>query len=159
MRRILIIISASYFLLSCYNGTGQKKNSKEVNVDFYIKERGLDNKRFPLIKPYEVLCLDGSKEWIMNLEAGTLQFSVSNIIEVNVIDSIIIVHSSDVTYLKGEKVSSAWFIINPSQQIEKGFADESEFLSELERQGIQKPVFYNIDSLYKEFVETEKLRW
>lgn len=137
----------------------KKKQAKEVKDDFYIKERGLDNIRLPLVKPYEVLRLNGSKEWIMNLEVGTLQFSVSNVKEVNVIDSIVIVHSSDITYLRGEKLGNAWFIIKPSQQSEQGFALESEFLSELKNHGINKPEFYNIDELYKEFVETGKLKW
>jgi hypothetical protein len=95
----------------------------------------------------------------MNLEAGTLQFSVSNVKEVNVIDSIVIVHSFEITYLRGQKVGNAWFIIKPSKQSEQGFTVESEFLSELKNQGINNPVFYNIDELYKEFVETGKLRW
>ena len=159
MRQIFIIFAAVYLLLSCNVRTEQKKQAKEVKDDFYIKERGLDMIRLPLIKPYEVLRLNGSNEWIMNLEAGTLQFSVSNVKEVNVIDSIIVVHSSDITYLRGEKVGNAWFIIKPSQQSEQGFTVESEFLSELKNQGINKPVFYNIDELYKEFVETGKLRW
>lgn len=59
------------FFLSCTD-TGQKKQTKEVKDDFYTKQSGLDNIRIPLIKPYEVLRLNGAKEWIMNLEENSL---------------------------------------------------------------------------------------
>lgn len=160
MKSVVIFFSSItiIFFLSCTD-TGQKKQTKEVKDDFYIKERGLDNIRLPLIKPYEVLRLNGAKEWIMNLEANTLQFSISNVKELNVIDSVIIVHSVGITYLRGENVPDAWFIIKPSVQVEQGFADKKEFLLQLKKYGISEPKFYDIDFLYNDFVKNSKLKW
>jgi hypothetical protein len=95
----------------------------------------------------------------MNLEANTLQFSISNVKELNVIDSVIIIHSVSITYLKGESIADAWFIIKPSQGIEQGFADKKEFISQLKKSGISDPDFFDIEELYKDFAKSSKLRW
>lgn len=77
----------------------------------------------------------------------------------NIIDSIIIIHSVDITYLRGENVPEAWFIIKPSEQLEQGFKDKNEFMAQLKKYGISDPKFYNIDEIYKDFSKNSKLSW
>lgn len=156
MGKVFIVLFTVILLSACNN-----RNPKEQNMrdDFYVSDRGLDNLRLPLIKPYEILKLNGSKEWIMNLETNTLQFSISNVKEVNVISNVIIIHSVDLTYLRGANVPEAWFVIKPSEQIEKGFSNKEEFISYLAELGIKKFEFTNIEKTFLDFSKSGKLKW
>lgn len=68
---IIFILIGSGFLYSCEN----RSQSKDV---FYSKKRGLDYERIPLIRRYDLMRLNGSKEWGMNMKTVAPNFLFSN---------------------------------------------------------------------------------
>lgn len=141
-----------YIFLACNNAV--KKN--DIKDNFYTQTNASwDAIRIPLVKPYELLKLNGSEEWVMNLQetAG----SVSNVKEINVIQNIIVIHSGE-TYFNNAKVNEAWFIITPGKHLEKGFAEKEEFEEYISTLQIADVKLYDADKLYDIFI-TKGIDW
>jgi hypothetical protein len=155
MKYILISLFINVWLLaSCQNTTRHKTNDV-----FYSSKGGFDYVRIPLIKPYEAVKLNGSKEWLVNLKTATLQFSVSNIKEVTIVKGFILLHGVD-TFLKGSTIKEAWFIIIPSKHIELGFDKYDKFVNYLLANGFERdPGLHNVEEIYLEYMKMDKVNW
>src|SRR5256885_4935313 len=125
MMKILMLIAFAYFFMGLLWGCRDVRKDNKVEDKFSSeKYSSWDALRIPLIKPYEMLKLNGSNEWSMNLVE--IPASVSNIKEINVLQNIIIIYSGE-TYCNNTKVQEAWFIIIPSKHLEKGFEMKVDF--------------------------------
>jgi hypothetical protein len=130
-----------------------KHNS--VKDKFYTDRGSWDAARIPLIKPYELLRLNGSEEWTMNLEAPG---SVSNIKEINVSGNVIVIHAGQ-TYCNNIEVSEAWFIIIPNKHIEKGFDNIQDFDKHLASLGNKDRKLHDVKKVYEVFNSKGKVDW
>ena len=144
--------------MSCSSQDKNNKQEGEKDI-FYERSGGWDYARIPLKKPYELMKLKNRPGWDMNLHAMTLQSSISNVTGVNIIEGLIVLHSSGNTFLRGVEVPQAWFVIIPEKEIEKGFDKKEEFTSYLTSMSINRPEFHNPDSVYQSFIKKWPIDW
>lgn len=156
MMKSLLFITYSYFFMSLLWGCKDVKKDKVEDKFYSNKSSSWDASRIPLIKPYEMLKLNGSNEWTMNLV--DIPGSVSNIKEVNVLQNIIVIHAGE-TYCNNAKVQEAWFIIIPEKHIEKGFEKKEDFDKYLSSLQVIEPKLYNVDKISEDFNKSKKIDW
>lgn len=148
--RKLIIIVAVYSFFSCFNGQ-DKKGAK--NIDPFYKSRGsYDAIRIPLVKPYELVKLNGDSSWNLNLLESP--GSVARIKGVFIKEHLIFLQAGD-SYCNNELVKESWTIINVLDKSERCFNDQKSF--EDESHGHIN--FKVPDLVYKEFSETGDIFW
>lgn len=149
-----------FFLTSCrFLGHHDKDGSKPVTDEFYTNQGGWDANRIPLLKPYEVVKLKGDSTWIMSLHTVSIDVSVTNVRGINVIDSVIVVHSGETNLRGGLRPKEAWFIILPGKSVEMGFAKREEFNKELLALHIDSIKFLSPDEIFARFVKDRKIDW
>ena len=146
----ILMIMMTLFLFSCINNNNKKEQSIEDN--FYISKGSYDAARIPLIKPYELIRLNGSSEWVLNL--FTIPGSISNVKQVSVNGGLIFLHSGE-TYCSNEKVKESWVIINPDKNEERCFSNQNEF----EMSAKRKIKFDVPDLVFKEFNKNGTIVW
>lgn len=141
--------------------SSQDKNdkSKGERDSFYDRSGGWDYARIPLRKPYELMKLKNNSVWSMNLHAMTLQSSISNITGVNVIDDVIIIHSSKNTFLRGSEVPEAWFVIIPGRGVEMGFDKEEGFNTYMSSMNVKEVKLHDPDVVYESFKKKWPINW
>jgi hypothetical protein len=144
--------------MSCSSQQKDKEQKGEMDI-FYERSGGWDYARIPLKKPYELMKLKNGNTWDINLHAMTLQSSISNVMGVNVIDGIIVIHSTKKTILRGSEVSEAWFVIIPEKEIEKGFDNQNDFTAYASSVGIKEIKFYSPDIVYQSFMKKWPIDW
>lgn len=155
MRLGLIIIMLFNVFASCRFG---KKNENKEDY-FYLDDGGLGFKRVPLIKPYEAKNVMPD-EWRIELQTPQLlELSIHHVKEINVIDSLILVHAKGEVSLRGTRCQEAWFILLPAANMEKGFLKKEEFLSFLSKRKIKLPGLYEINTVYDQFEKDKKIVW
>jgi hypothetical protein len=155
MRLSFFIVSGFLVILLFFDCKGIKKQRK-MQDDFYTRSNASwDASRLPLVRPYELLRLNGSKEWEMNLRK--IPGSVSNIKEVSVFQNIIMIHSGE-TYCNNAKVEEAWFVIIPEKDIEKGFEKKEGYDKYLSLLHVISTL-YNADTVYGFFQRNKKINW
>lgn len=155
MRLSLMIILLFNVFASCRHG---KKSEKKEDY-FYLNDGGLGLKRIPLIKPYEAKN-EMSDEWRIKLQTPQLlELSIHHVKEINVIDSLILVHAKGDVSLRGVKCQEAWFVLLPAVNMEKGFLKEDEFLSFLSERNIKFLRLREINTVYDQFKRDKKIVW
>lgn len=147
---ILLIFS---IVLSC-------KNQSNKNIDPFYTEMGeWDSARIPLLKPYEAVIVNKKHGWIINLEGFDGDTGFQNVKKANVIDSTILVYSTN-TILHGIDVREAWHIIIPSKNIEKGFGSHQEYSKYLRSIGFKgEPKLHDIDAVAEYYERHEIIDW
>jgi hypothetical protein len=157
LMKTLFLIGYSCFFMYAFWGCNNATKKEDVKDNFYTKTNASwDAVRIPLIKPYELLKLNGSKEWDMNLQE--IPGSVSNVKEVNVLQDIIVIHSGE-TYCNNAKVNEAWFAIMPEKHTEKGFEKKEDFDKYVSSLQIANPKFYDADNVYHVFSINKAIDW
>lgn len=151
MRKLLLLFLLTNVLWGCKNAV----HHGTVKDNFYTDKGSWDASRIPLIKPYELLKLNGTQEWIMNLEAPG---SVTNIKEINVIKDIIVIHAGQ-TYCNNVEVPEAWFVIVPDKHIEKGFDSKPNFNKYLRALGHNNEELQNVEKVFQIFNSQGKIDW
>ena len=91
---LLALLVAASTLPSCH--------SKGGKVDKYYTDYGdWDDARFPLIKPYEALCLNGSHDWCVQLTQDSEGlFSAPGTRKINIVNRMIFLYSTTSPKLK-----------------------------------------------------------
>ncbi len=146
----ILMIMIALFLFSCINNNRKKEQSIEDN--FYKSKGSYDAARIPLIKPYELIRLNGSNEWVLNL--FEIPGSISNVKEISVNEGLIFLHSGE-TYCNNEKVKESWVIINPAKNEERCFSHQNEF-----EMSAKKKIRFDIpDYIFKEFNKKGNIVW
>lgn len=138
-----------FSLFSCFNS--DNKTPKKVDR-FYVSKGSYDAIRIPLIKPYELIKLNGSNEWSLNLVQ--IPGSVSNIEGISVKGDFIFLYSGE-SYCNNEKVKESWVIIDTQKKIEQCFSIKKNFETQIEG----SPNFREPDVVYKEFNDNNKIIW
>ena len=156
MKFLLLTLHICFFM-SLIWGCKYNKNDKKVEDKFYTTTTSSwDASRIPLLKPYEMLKLNGTQEWTMNL--FEIPSSVSNVEEINIYRNIILIHAGE-TYCNYAKVHEGWFIIIPEKHIEKGFDKKEDFKKYLSSLKIENPRLYSIDKVLEKFKKNTKIDW
>ncbi|NTW34127.1 MAG: hypothetical protein HGB12_16165 [Bacteroidetes bacterium] len=120
---------------------------------YYTSYGGLDYDRIPLIKPYELH--RNYKTWLVS---GP-NFYSSMCVKINVINKVIIGYWDKKVSINFKEVDSCWFFIVPEKKIEAEFSDKKIFLDSLSKFTKQKPVFSNVEEVWKQFNEDGYLEW
>lgn len=155
--KLLLFTGYTYFLMILLWGCNDNQNHNNMEDEFYSKKNSSwDASRIPLIKPYEMLELNGSDEWIMNLVETP--GSVSNIKEINVLQNVIFIHSGE-TYCNNKKVQEAWFIIIPEKHIERGFEKKEDYDKYLSSLQLNEPKLYNVEKASEDFNKRKGIDW
>jgi hypothetical protein len=135
-------------------------HSKKPKDSYYTDHGDWDDVRFPLIKPYEAICLNGSKDWYVQLTQGSEGlFSAPGTKEIAIVDSVIFLHSTN-TILNYTDAKEAWFILIPKKHIEKGFAGFFEYQDYLHSLGFEhEPKLYPMDKVSQYFGDHDIIDW
>ncbi|NTW31142.1 MAG: hypothetical protein HGB12_00655 [Bacteroidetes bacterium] len=159
--RLAFFICALFLLTACGGNKNKHEFSNQKEKMFYTDVNGMDYIRFPLIMPYEVMCVDlVEMNWVINLK-DSIRFysSITKVIEVEVTHDVILVRSTSThQVMEGEKAKQ-WFVIIPSKKVEVGFTDETEFKDYLKLYGISVIKWIETNVAYKQFKETGCLPW
>jgi hypothetical protein len=153
MKSLIITIVLLLSLCSC--------GSKNGETDPYYTDHGdWDDIRFPLIKPYEALCLNGSHDWIVQTTQNSESFfSAPSTKKLNIVKGIILLYNTK-TILNGVDAKEAWFVLAPKKHIEKSFGTYSEYLRYLPQLGIKnEPKLYDIDNVSRYFGDHDTIDW
>jgi len=136
-------------------------DGKKTKKDYYYTDHGdWDDVRFPLIKPYEALCVNGSDDWIVQLTQDSEGlFSAPGTRKINIVNGAIFLYSTK-TFLNHAKAPEAWFVLIPKKHIEKRFATHNEYLAYLHQISIQnEPKLYNMDEVLQYFGDHDTIDW
>ena len=132
---------------------------------FYTSTGEWDSVRFPLLKPYELANgLDG-KGWFISLpselEASVGYSSIEEVDKIAVYDGVIMGHSDAGYELSSDLdiTAGSWFVLIPSQRIQKVFTTQDEFERYIMDQGVGEVVWATPDALDKQFASTRCLDW
>jgi len=153
MKSIVVILLISLSILSCGN--------KKQNPDKYYTDHGdWDDVRFPLVKPYEAICLNGSDNWDVQLTSDAEGlFSAPGTRKINIINQTIFAYSTQ-TILNSASAKEAWFVLMPGKHLEKGFATHREYVNYLRSIGIDKePKLYDMDQISQYFGDHDTIDW
>lgn len=147
---ILVVIDALFFLKSC------SQTPKGVDP-FYTNKGEWDDAEIPIIKPYQLVILNGSEEWGMSLQHASMLGDVKRI---NVLNSYIFVYSRK-TYFNfqgPEKV--VWAVINPSKKLEKTFETYTDYVRFVNENGFQKePVLHDVKDVSRYSLHHDVMDW
>jgi hypothetical protein len=149
----IVVILISLTIFSCGN--------KKQNVDEYYTDHGdWDSVRFPIVKPYEAICLNGSHDWIVQtLQDSESFFSAPSTRKMNVVNKVIFLYATN-TLLDGQKAKEAWFILIPGKHLEKGFATHREYVNYLRSIGVDnEPKLYDMDQVSQYFGSHDTIDW
>jgi hypothetical protein len=133
---------------------------------FYSSVGDWDVVRFPLMKPYEVVSVDGNK-WGVDLHAlksakGIYWYlDIREVQKIAVTNGVILAYTQykpDANEMLDQKVLY-WFVIIPDEKIETGFDIEDDFLKYIQEYGINEPVWEDPNTLFQRFQETGCLEW
>ena len=137
----------------------------ESSNPFYVSSGDWDFLRLPLIEPYEIIKVDESLGWTMDLFIAPVEEnyyrSVKKIEEIAIEKDIIFIHSSYIessAEVLGKDVLF-WFVIVPEAGIEKGFETEEEFLDYTQEIGIDTINWFDPLTAFQQFEKTGCLDW
>lgn len=139
----------------------QNKNRRHADK-FYTEKSDWDVIRIPLVKPYEALNLSSDQDWSVQLadmaDPSGGPISVPGTKHINVIDSVILIHSRK-TILDGEWVNEAWFVFIPKNQIFRGFKTHREYLNYTSSIKIKDPKLYDANEIMQYFNKKDTVDW
>lgn len=177
MKKIHLIIILIVSLLSCQKTEKMKdklfpeRPYEDAQIDnFYWADSGWDYTTIPLIKPYNLQQLQGSKIWMLDAHNPTpkiVSFHGKNIV-LNNFDPVDKLSVKDI-YIYGrqgkkldfdekEKFSEIWFLINTKTKEVKGFEYEKDFKRELKKLNLPEE-FLNPDEIYQQYKQDPVLPW
>lgn len=130
---------------------------KEAEIDkFYWIDSESDYEILPLVKPFQLIRLQGNNEW--NLVTGFNKFdeiSIFNVVNFNI-------HNM---YIYGSYYESTgdkkYFIVNYkylTDETKKKFEKDSDYMAELQKLNLPEK-FLNPDEMYEEFQQNPILDW
>jgi glucan-binding YG repeat protein len=159
--RLFLLLSIIVLLIACRGDKNKYKFANKKEKFFYTDHRGYDYIRFPLIMPYDVMCINVLEmNWRVDLKVGTdFYYSINKVKELSVMDSLILIHSTSMHQVEVSKDPKQWFVIVPSQRIEIGFSTEEEFKTYLKHYGIKEIKWVNVNQAYEQFEKTGCLPW
>jgi hypothetical protein len=151
---LALLITLAALMFSC--------NRHKKHKDPYYTDHGdWDDVRFPIIKPYEAICLNGTNTWFVQLthDVDDHFFSAPGTKEIAVLDNMIFLHSTN-TILNYAEAKEAWFVLIPAKDIEKGFATHMSYQDYLHSVGIShEPKLYSMNQVSRYFGNHDTIDW
>ncbi|MEO3404026.1 hypothetical protein AAFN85_08995 [Mucilaginibacter sp. CAU 1740] len=142
-------------LISCSN------SSKPHTDPFYTDKSDFDMSRVPLVKPYLVINIPPSNNWIIQTEDTDTSFCMGTIPGtkyINLVDSAIFAYSKN-TIIDGQAAKEGWFVVVPQKHILRGFKTRKEYLNYLDTIKLKDPKMYRIEEVFHYFVDNDALDW
>ncbi|MEE6130387.1 hypothetical protein V2E39_23515 [Chryseobacterium arthrosphaerae] len=177
MKKISSIILIMLIFVSC-NKAKKMKDSlfperpyEKANIDkFYWVDGYWDYVQIPLVKPYEIQQLQGSKIWMLETHianpkietfhgTNTVLSSFDPVDTFNVKD--IYIYGSQAEKLDFDEkntIPKIWFIINTETKDVKGYELESAFKAELKKLNLPE-TFLNPDEVFEQYKNDPVLPW
>lgn len=164
MRQLIFFIGLIYF--SSCDLIFERPAEKEV--PFYKKKviigRGVN---IPLIKPYSAIENEDIRVWTIDLlnkeptrHNENLHTKIAILDSLNVIDSIIIAKcSNEYCSFGGEEKKEIYYLIMPSQRIEKAFFSYKEFIDAFSLISKKYPTFNSAYDVYSKWKNEDVLLW
>lgn len=135
---------------------GCRQTSDQKNDEFYTQKGEWDSARIPFIKPYEAIIFNKSDGWGMNIIEDSM---LADIKEATVDNGFILVHTGK-TVMQGVEVNESWWIISPSNKIEKGFTDHRQYLDYLKKVGFKnEPKLHGMDVIANYYEDHDIMDW
>lgn len=177
MKKLSSLIIIIIVFISC-SKTEKMKNKlfperlyEKGNIDkFYWAEGGWDYTILPLIKPYKMQQLQGSKIWMLETHITTPKIETFHGID-TVLSSLDPIDLFNVTHIyiygsqaekldfdEKNKIPKIWFIINTETRDIKGFELESDFKKELKKLNLPE-TFLTPDEVYEQYKNDPVLPW
>jgi hypothetical protein len=127
------------------------------NKGFYEYSKIGDVYRIPLLEPYEANSYSYGTSWFFELPFNNMKYKsqVADIKLIGVEGSHIVVYTERTSLPQG--MSEAWFVIDLDGKTEKFFTTEASYKEEIEKEGIETIILYNVKEVFKEFDEEKKL--
>lgn len=157
-RWLCLLVGAA---LVCCTPPAKKPDGSPAEA-FYTESSIGDGVRLPLLKPYEVLRLNGSTDWIMNGHDGLP--GAAYVEKLAVLDDRILAYSraekevwdADTTFYP-----EAWYAIAPGKKQGHEFATRREFAAFLAAQRVDttRVRLYPIDSVFASFQKKYPIDW
>ncbi|MCC6298614.1 MAG: hypothetical protein IT314_04910 [Anaerolineales bacterium] len=114
----------------------------------------------PLLKPYQVVTDEGSSVgWQMDLLENPPVTRVRHIEKISVQKGVIMVFAPTNPQIFPSDPIWHWVVIVPDQEIEAGFADESDFLKYIQGFGVDAPNWIQPLEAFRQFEQTGCLSW
>ena len=177
MNKINSLLIILLILISCTK-TEKMKNKlfpdreyEKAKIDnFYWADSGWDFALIPLIKPYKIQQLQGSKTWTLetyNSAPKIETFHGKNIVlnnfepleKFNIIDKYIYgCQGEKLDFDEKDKLSRIWFVINTETKDVKGFETELDFKAELKKLNLPEE-FLNPDAVFEQYKNDPVLPW
>ena len=165
----------------CFYGCNKAEKMKEklfperpyetAKIDnFYWVDSGWDFALIPLIKPYKIQQLQGSKTWTLetyNSAPKIETFHGKNIVlnnfepleKFNIIDKYIYGSQGEkLDFDEKNKLFRIWFVINTETKDVKGFETELDFKAELKKLNLPEE-FLNPDVVFEQYKNDPVLPW
>jgi hypothetical protein len=126
---------------------------------FFESTGGWDYGRIALIEPYQAVSVD-DKTWSINLRTRSIQYQYTvTVTKLDVIDRKAIVTYAPNATLAGEQAAHVWFVIIPSENVERGFTDKADFSAYLTHSGIPAPNLTAANAVYQDLLANGSLPW
>lgn len=140
---------------------------EDAQIDkFYWADSGWDYTMVPLIKPFQLIKLQGDNLWQVSTGFNKFdEISISPIDNVNIVSSYIYGHKAEEIRDFDErkiKVPSFWFIINTKKGANESslskFESEQEFKVKLKELNLPE-TFFNPDEVFEQYKNDPVLPW
>ncbi|GGH14919.1 hypothetical protein FAZ19_07055 [Sphingobacterium alkalisoli] len=153
-------LRVSGLLLLLASLSGCRQDGKHKVDEFYTEKGEWDSARIPFIKPYEAVIVGEKYGWCMNMEALDGGDSMlADIKEATVDNGFILVHTGK-TLMLGVEVKESWWIIFPSNKLEKGFTDHPQYLAYLKKLGFKnEPKLHTMDIIANYYEDHDTMNW
>jgi len=165
----VLMILAAIYLSGCVSRVHH-------DDEFYNNDGDYPYIQFPLIKPYYVYRMNSESPWILNLKGHlwidignyAYNYDIEDVRKLAVKDRVIMAYSPyvDEKPFDNEQVNQSirehyyhWFAVIPDKNVEVGFESESEFLSYIQKLGIQQPDWREPVDIFNDFEQTGCLSW
>ena len=151
---IVLIIGAGFF-----DEVSASASNPPSGPSFYEDVGGGDFDRLPFIEPYQAIRINDP--WYMDLHENVLPFNkTGRPIHATVVNQSVIIIEAREGHEGARNIEGpVWYVIIPSQNIEKQFNSQVELDDYLQTQGIYSYNLESLDELYQAFVRNGRLAW
>lgn len=177
MKKVHLLIILMTALFSCQKTEKMKEKLfperpyEDAKIDkFYWADSGWDYTIIPLIRPYKIQQLQGSRIWMLdahNSNPKIESFHGKNTV-LSSFDPVDMFNIKDI-YIYGsqgkkldfdekEEFPRIWFIINSKTKEVRGYEKELDFQAELKKLNLPE-TFLNPDEVYEQYKQNPVLPW
>ncbi len=157
---LISFVIASRFFIRLLDDATKSYDVQPVGTSFFDDKGGQDYRRMALIQPYQAISIN-KDTWRIELKTNSIRYqdSIHDITMLTVLDDGTIITYAFDTLFGGEPVKELWFIIIPTEGVERGFTTDEEFTTYLKEKGIENQNLIDANLLYDELLNDEQPSW